>query len=393
MTPRAERGAGLPRPAAPTVAAARLGWLALTAVVGLAVFTAAGGRHIALFGISLALGAVLLLTGFGFTASLRRFVLGRDPLALRAPLALIGLTTLALAPALATGEAFGQALGPAAAPLGLQVAVGALLFGIGMQLAGGCGSGTLSALGGGNGRMLVVIALFCVGAFVASLHMGWWARLPGTAPIVLGDALGWGRAAALQVAAVAAAWWALGRWAHRAGNAATASPRGQAPWPMGVAVVALALLNLATLLLAGHPWTITWAYALWGAKAAVLLGWDPATAAFWQAPFQSAALAAGVLEDITSVMDIGLVLGAAGAALAAGRGHVRFDRRAGALVAAVLGGLLMGYGARIGFGCTIGALLSGTASTSLHGWLWFAAVLPGTWLCARLRPYFGLSAD
>jgi len=45
----------------------------------------------------------------------------------------------------------------------------------------------------------------------------------------------------------------------------------------------------------------------------------------------------------------------------------------------------MGYGARIGFGCTIGALLSGIASTSLHGWLWFAAVLPGTWIGARLR--------
>ena len=37
-------------------------------------------------------------------------------------------------------------------------------------------------------------------------------------------------------------------------------------------MLALPLLNLATLILAGHPWTITWAYALWGAKAAVALG-------------------------------------------------------------------------------------------------------------------------
>jgi hypothetical protein len=83
-------------------------------------------------------------------------------------------------------------------------------------------------------------------------------------------------------------------------------------------------------------------------------------------------------------------MGATGAALAAGRWSVRIDLHPGALIAAVAGGLLMGYGARIGFGCTIGALLSGIASTSLHGWLWFAAVLPGTWIGARLRPGFGL---
>ena len=32
---------------------------------------------------------------------------------------------------------------------------------------------------------------------------------------------------------------------------------------------ALALLNWATLLVAGHPWTITWGFTLWAAKVAV----------------------------------------------------------------------------------------------------------------------------
>lgn len=89
-------------------------------------------------------------------------------------------------------------------------------------------------------------------------------------------------------------------------------------------------------------------------------------------------------------MDIGIALGPAGIALASRRWSLRLDARPGALAAAVLGRLLMGYGARIAFGCTIGALVSGTASTSVHGWLWFAAVLPGVWLGARLRPRFGL---
>lgn len=366
-------------------------WAAVTAQCAWLAFSLRGADHAALFLIGLMIGAVLLRTEFGFTGSLRRFVVGRDPASLKAPLALIALTTLLFAPVLADSGALGRSAWPAAAPLGLQVAIGALLFGVGMQLGGGCGSGTLFSLGGGNGRMLVVIVFFCAGSFVGSLHMGWWAGHFQFDAIVLGESFGWLKAAGLQLAAIATLWWWIVR---RQAHARSPAPRpGHDRWPMGFGVGALAVLNLATLLMAGHPWSITWAYTLWGAKGATFLGWDPASSAFWQAPFQASALTAPILHDVTSLMDVGIVLGAAGIALAAGRWSVRLDARPGALIAAVLGGLLMGYGARIAFGCTIGALVSGTASTSLHGWLWFAAVLPGVWVGARLRPRFGLASD
>jgi len=51
-------------------------------------------------------------------------------------------------------------------------------------------------------------------------------------------------------------------------------------------------------------------------------------------------------------------------------------------------GLLMGYGSRIAYGCNIGAFLSGVSSTSLHGWLWIAAALPGNWVGIKLRGVF-----
>jgi uncharacterized membrane protein YedE/YeeE len=152
----------------------------------------------------------------------------------------------------------------------------------------------------------------------------------------------------------------------------------------------LPLLNLATLLLAGHPWTITWAFTLWAAKAAQALGWNPADDPFWSAPFQSDALASGVLSDVTSVMDIGLVLGAAGAAMLARRFAPIWRIQVPSLAAAILGGLAMGYGARLAYGCNIGAFFSGVASTSLHGWLWIVAALIGSWIGVRLRPLFGL---
>ena len=55
------------------------------------------------------------------------------------------------------------------------------------------------------------------------------------------------------------------------------------------------------------------------------------------------------------------------------------------LVAAVVGGLLLGYGARLAYGCNIGAYFSGIASGSLHGWVWLVAAL-GYVVGTDLRP-------
>jgi hypothetical protein len=90
-------------------------------------------------------------------------------------------------------------------------------------------------------------------------------------------------------------------------------------------------------------------------------------------------------------MDIGIILGAVMASGFAGRFGTVTQIPLRSLVAAALGGLLMGYGARIAYGCNIGAFFSGVASTSLHGWLWIAAALAGTSLGIRLRPAFHLS--
>ncbi|HCP28578.1 MAG TPA: hypothetical protein DIT96_02915, partial [Pseudomonas sp.] len=58
------------------------------------------------------------------------------------------------------------------------------------------------------------------------------------------------------------------------------------------------------------------------------------------------------------------------------------------LIAAVIGGLLLGYGSRLAYGCNIGAYFSGIASGSLHGWLWLIAAYMGNVVGVRLRPAF-----
>lgn len=223
--------------------------------------------------------------------------------------------------------------------------------------------------------------------------MSWWESLPGFAAIVLGQRLGWAEAAVLQIGLLAFMA-ALVRSRMRASLGAW-TPAGRSwlfgPWPVAFGALALAALNFATVLVAGHPWSITWAFTLWGAKVARVLGWQPAADPFWSAEFQRRALESGVLADTTSVMDIGIVLGALLAAGLAGRFTLRWQLAPRTALAAVLGGGLMGYGARIAYGCNVGAFFSGVASTSLHGWLWIAAALAGSALGLRLRPLFGLS--
>jgi hypothetical protein len=81
------------------------------------------------------------------------------------------------------------------------------------------------------------------------------------------------------------------------------------------------------------------------------------------------------------------------AAALAGRYAPVWRLPARSLVAAVVGGLLLGYGARLAYGCNIGAYFSGIVSGSLHGWLWLAAAFAGNVIGTRLRPLFGLEVE
>jgi len=353
-----------------------------------------GWRLPALFAIGTAMGFVLYHAAFGFTAAYRRMFVARDVSGVQAQLLMLAVASVLFAPALAEGTVFGNPVSGAIAPVGAQVAAGAFLFGLGMQLGGGCGSGTLFSVGGGSVRMVVTLAAFVAGSFWASLDMQWWGSTPRLPGIALSDTIGWSAALVLQLTVFLIISLALRRWGR------PATPIELRPtlhrfltggWPVLWGAVALAALNWISMIVAGYPWSITWAFTLAGAKLARLVGWDPTGVWFCTGGFTQKALNSGILADDTMVMNIGIMLGALIAAGLAGRYAPRLRIPLRSLAAAIIGGLLMGYGARIAFGCNIGAFFSGIASTSLHGWLWIAAALPGTWIGIKLRPFFAMA--
>ena len=364
----------------------------------LALAFAFGWRHGALFGVGGALGVTLYHAAFGFTAAFRGLIAVGDSRGLRAQMLMLAVATVLFAPILAGRLAHTDVTG-AMAPAGVAVLIGAFVFAVGMQLAGGCGSGCLFHLGGGAVSMLVALPAFVAGSVVATFHWAFWSGLPSVGVVSLGDWLGWMPAAGLQLLAfggIAAGARRIER--GRLGLTRPVAPpvRGwprvvHGPWPLAAGAVVLAGLNALVLVLAGHPWTITWGFTLVGAKTVAALGYDLSTVEFWRDGFPAAALAAPLLADETVVMDAGIVVGALLAAGLAGR--FRPDSRLPLrhVVAALAGGLLLGYGARVASGCNIGAYVSGIASTSLHGWVWLAGALLGTPLGLLLRRRAGLS--
>jgi len=330
-----------------------------------------------------ALGAVFLKAEFSFTASWRRLIVRGQADGFLGGLLLIAIAAGVIVPVASLVPGFGGTI----APIGPSLVIGAFVFGIGMQLANACGSGTLYTVGGGSGRMLIALAFFIAGSVIGSLHLPATLALGGIDPVLAANYFGaWG--------GLAATWLSLAV----AGLAAVAIARRRVasfvpPPRIVLGAIVIGLLCIAVFAAGHHPWSVTFGFTVWGAKIATLLGADFSQAEFWQWAGPKRALGDSILSDTSSLTDLGMILGAMAAAAAS----APFARNPWpplkSLVAAALGGLLMGWGARIGFGCNIGAFVGGLASGSLHGWVWFAAAIPGCMIGIKLRPPFGLSRE
>lgn len=351
--------------------------------------------------LGLLLGFTLFHARFGFTSAFRRMMSVGNGQAMRAHMLMLAVAVTLFAPILAFGISFfGQEVAGYVSPVGISLIVGAFVFGIGMQLGGGCASGTLYAIGGGRTVMFITLIFFIIGTTIGAYHLPFWTEdLPAFEPISLATStgLGYGGAWLVSIAIFGLIAWITviiekKRKAPKMAPLPTAQGwkrifRGS--WPLFAAAIALAVLNALTLMTRGTPWGITSAFALWGSKIAGMFGVDVASWGYWQGE-NAVALESSIFADSTTVLNFGVILGAFIASAAGGL--FKFSRvTLGNFSASVIGGLLMGYGARLAFGCNIGAYFGGIASFSLHGYIWGILALAGTFLALYLRPLFGLS--
>lgn len=359
---------------------------ALVVIAGLAANI--GGWRIGFGGLLGGLGGFALYhASFGFTSAWRHFIRTRRGTGLRAQFLLIGLIILVSFPLIA----WSSSINGYVFPFGVAAAFGAFIFGFGMQLGGGCGSGTLYTVGGGSMRMVITLLAFIFGSVLATTHWGAWQGLPRLPAMSLVSSMGLVPAMAIAFSTLGALGWLSFVWEKRRHGNVEAGPARvsllHGPWGKTKGAAVIAVMAIGTFIVLQRPWGITSAFALWGAKIGSAAGIDVASWPYWK---YSSALRAPVLADATSVQDFGIMLGALMAAGLAGRFApvLRIGWRPA--FAAIIGGLMMGYGARLAFGCNIGAFLGGITSGSLHGAGWLIFGFTGSVLAVRVRPFFGL---
>ncbi|MCA0044535.1 YeeE/YedE family protein [Celeribacter litoreus] len=244
---------------------------------------------------------------------------------------------------------------------------GGLLFGYGMALAGNCGFGALARLGGGDLRNFVIVLVMGLSTYVtlngplAALRVALFPTVPseGATP---GLAHGLGESLGLPVAAIGLL--------------------------IGVAFIALALFSA--------EFRKKRAMMFWGVAVglAIVSGWAGTAwlyeASFEAEPLSSHTFAAPIGDTLFYLMTssasslnfgVGSVVGVlAGAAIGSLiKGHFRWEacEDARELKRQIIGAALMGIGAVVAFGCTVGQGLSAFSVLAYSAPITIASIVAG----------------
>lgn len=404
------------------------GWAFLLLNLGLIVFLlnyATTTAYLWFFG--LLFGFVLQRSRFCFAAAFRDiFLIGNTAITRALVIGLIvGTCGFLFLEILTPGTALLASMGKVKA-VGIFTMAGALLFGFGMVIAGGCATGMLMRMGEGYLMQWVAMLGFLVGSSVGAYHLGWWMTAFGSRAqaLFIPAIFGWPLAIALQLIVLGAIYlWALG---HERGWKTTKasivklaqSPRSlvrspanphpgpekqpkslyqvffKKPWPYVLGAILLATLNTALFSLWGSPWAITSGITYFSAWVSQGLGLSPESWYYFQnILLLEAREGKSLLADPTAMQFLhspmvyhfmAIIAGSLLASLAAGEFRLRKWKSGRFVIAALVGGFLMGYGARLALGCNIGAFFSAIPSFSVHGWVFGIFTLLGAYVGGKV---------
>ena len=304
-------------------------------------------------------------------------------------------------------------------PINALTIIGGILFGIGMMFGGGCASGTLTDAGEGEGRALVTLFFFISGALWGEYAMG---QLKNTVlftwskKVYLPDSFGYMGAIIISLLLCLAVYVFAKWYENKRKRAKTfilpeyAQWEKELPetveykffsketyhkffvrrWSFYTGAALLAAMFEVIILTTGSSWGVTTAFVNWGAWIYQSLGLIDVS--MWESfSSQMDTINGGFMNDPDSMRNLGIILGALISPLLAG--HFSFKKKFKLKDAAfyAIGGLLMGYGARIAMGCNIGAFYSAVANFSLSGWVFMLALILGGVIGVNLIKKFNIA--
>ncbi|MDR5694721.1 MAG: YeeE/YedE family protein [Armatimonadota bacterium] len=376
--------------------------LALAGVAGILLTEV--GREVGLFwAFGLAFGFVLQRSRFCFASAFRDLFLFGSGRIMKGILAGMAVATLGFAVLMSkmVPNPLPGVIAPEAhvVPVGIHLILGGILFGFGMVQAGGCISGSLYRIGEGYVASWVAFGGILGGLGLALHSWNWWWRFHiGRAPMIwIPSFAGYAGATILTLFLLLCAYLLILWWESTKGVILPEVPAGakgtdflhrlqdlwekvfRRGWPVVTGGVTLGVLNIL-LYVAHMPWGITGEISRWAAGFSRLAGFPPpALLGVDQLAGCTLTLGGNRLITHTLTLDVGMVAGSLIGALLAGEFRIRIPPHPRRYAQAILGGILMGYGAGIAMGCTIGAFFSAIPSLGLNGWVFGLSLLAGAY--------------
>ena len=174
-------------------------------------------RQSILYLIGIGMGATLAGARFGFTTGWRQLADSRDPKGSIGQIVLLLVALTLSIPLLANFPELSAALGPPS----ISLLIGAFIFGMSMQIADGCGSGSLYKAGMGIPLNVGILPLFAIGSFLGSVQLDQWLALGQLDPVNLVTVLGATQTVILSWVLLLATgfgiwWWRKGKFSLRA---------------------------------------------------------------------------------------------------------------------------------------------------------------------------------
>ncbi|MGV8979973.1 YeeE/YedE family protein [Clostridium sp.] len=410
-----------------------VGFAIIIAMVIFTISLSANNPKLGLFLITgLSIGYIMQRSRLGFAGGLKRIYVTGDSSLTKALMFMLTISIIITAAihygAFAGGaEVAFRAVGGARIipgtqfikPINVLTVLGGILFGIGMMLSGGCASGTLTDAGEGEGRAFVTLFFFVTGALWGEYAMGslkntvlfTWSK-----KVYLPDSFGYMGAIIISLLACLSVYVFAKWYENKRKRANTLILPEYEQWEKGLPEIAeykffsketyhkffvkrwsfytgavlLAAMFEVIILTTGSSWGVTTAFVNWGAWIYQSIGLIDVSK--WKSfASQMDTINGGFMNDPDSMRNLGIILGALISPLLAG--HFSFKRKFKLKDSAfyAVGGLLMGFGARIAMGCNIGAFYSAVANFSLSGWVFMLALIIGGIIGVKLIKKFNVA--
>ena len=347
--------------------------------------------------VGLLAGHLMFRSDYCMVAMFRDLFLFRQGSMLRFLILQLGLTLLLLELA-RLGGGLSYDPPPLMKTANLSSMVGGCVFGFGMVLTGSCVVGCLYKTGAGNVLGLCALLSMITGATLYAEIAPWWKQLTAswtltqqvTVPGSLGIPSWW-----ISVPLLALWLWGVTFWQRTKKLVVPAHAEGYIqPWKTAAG---LAVLTVVLCIFTGMPIGITTMYVKMGAwvEQLVLPEHVAATAYFagkglnYVPPLMDQVVSGGAGPQLDAIaalqlsVILGILTGAFFSAKRVGEFHWLYRVPKIHYGMSIVGGVLVGLGARLAPGCNVWHVMGGVPFLAWNSFLFVLGLLPGVWLGSK----------